>query len=674
VSCNRLFDLTDGLDLDLIESRAWRKHALWSMKLLWSTHVLPLFWLVGAAAHPHDWAPTTLPATHAIPFTVALRPSNRGEVDRLVHEISDPHGKSYGQYLSRAQVKALTATNPVTVSRVQQALAPALCVNKGDWLRCEACGLDELGLIFGTTFVALRHEAGAARVAVVATGNLVVPALARPDVVFVTGLARLPDNVSRLAKAARASAAATSGGAGPSRWTVVPDTIRLMYNVSVAAPPSMTVVQAAAIAQGYHFERQSDLSAFGRAVGMPNLTIHEVDGDKNTAVDANNTEAPLDIQMLASSGLGNTNVIWNWGGNDGAYDGWIFALANSLADASDAQRPSVVSSSFAWPEEFQCGGEGGPTGNVTHADCAGADSRTYMDRTNAALQKLALLGTTLLVSSGDSGAHGRLDALCTRRAPWYPSLFPNSPPPSERMRPNYPASSPFVTSVGGTMLAGHVDTAGVTAPICGALPHGAPPCAGSAAREVVATTSGIFPNVTGASAITSGGGFSNASAAPAYQRAAVAAYLANRSGAVPDTALFNSTGRAYPDISAVAAGYYMHMNGRDKFQVDGTSASTPVIAGLVARINAHRAARGRPAVGFLNPLLYRVFAEAPRAFNDITQGNNRCTEWGCSCQYGFGAAKGWDAATGLGSPNFGRLLEAIDKIDDAREALTQNRS
>jgi hypothetical protein len=41
--------------------------------------------------------------------------------------------------------------------------------------------------------------------------------------------------------------------------------------------------------------------------------------------------------------------------------------------------------------------------------------------------------------------------------------------------------------------------------------------------------------------------------------------------------------------------------------VDGTSAAAPTIAGLVALINAHRAKRGRPALGFANPLLYQVF-------------------------------------------------------------------
>jgi kumamolisin len=65
----------------------------------------------------------------------------------------------------------------------------------------------------------------------------------------------------------------------------------------------------------------------------------------------------------------------------------------------------------------------------------------------------------------------------------------------------------------------------------------------------------------------------------------------------------------------------------------GTSAVAPLWAGLIARINA---LTGR-AAGFVNAALYRQ----PTALRDITQGNNG----------GFAASPGWDACTGLGSPD-----------------------
>jgi hypothetical protein len=56
------------------------------------------------------------------------------------------------------------------------------------------------------------------------------------------------------------------------------------------------------------------------------------------------------------------------------------------------------------------------------------------------------------------------------------------------------------------------------------------------------------------------------------------------------------------------------------------------------------------------------------AYNDITVGSNKCTESGCLCHTGFEAEPGWDASTGLGTPNLGRMLAALDVIDERREA------
>jgi len=278
----------------------------------------------------------------------------------------------------------------------------------------------------------------------------------------------------------------------------------------------------------------------------------------------------------------------------------------------------------------------------------------YINRTNVEFQKVGLLGVTVLVASGDSGAHGRTDESCI--------LNP-------KMHPAYPAASPFVTAVGGTQYSGDVSTTGVTAPVCtgGKLSL---PCAGTG-HEVTASTD---PKCNGCrqqrARITSGGGFSNLSPQPSWQHDAVAAYL-EQTDSLPPAKDFNAAGRGYPDVSALSHQYVVELNGSLGL-VDGTSAATPVMAGLVTLINAHRAANGRPTVGFLNPLLYKVFAADPTAFNDITEGSNACTESGCLCKTGFSATKGWDAATGLGSPNFGRLIEAIDRIDEARERRIAN--
>ena len=103
--------------------------------------------------------------------------------------------------------------------------------------------------------------------------------------------------------------------------------------------------------------------------------------------------------------------------------------------------------------------------------------------------------------------------------------------------------------------------------------------------------------------------------------------------------------RGVPDVAADAdpqTGYDVLVDGT-RAVIGGTSAVAPLWAGLIARINA---LAGRPA-GFVNPALYRQ----PAALRDITQGNNG----------GFSASAGWDACTGLGSPD-GTKVAAITNL------------
>ncbi|HUN42722.1 MAG TPA: S53 family peptidase [Acetobacteraceae bacterium] len=93
--------------------------------------------------------------------------------------------------------------------------------------------------------------------------------------------------------------------------------------------------------------------------------------------------------------------------------------------------------------------------------------------------------------------------------------------------------------------------------------------------------------------------------------------------------------RGIPDVSGNAdpeTGYAIRVDGT-QVVVGGTSAVAPLWAGLIARINA---GKGR-SVGLVNPLLYR----APGALRDVAQGTNGT----------YDATAGWDACTGLGSPN-----------------------
>ena len=130
-----------------------------------------------------------------------------------------------------------------------------------------------------------------------------------------------------------------------------------------------------------------------------------------------------------------------------------------------------------------------------------------------------------------------------------------------------------------------------------------------------------------------GGGVSTVFALPTWQANAGVPAPASSSG-----------GRGVPDVSGDASpetGYDILVDGQQEV-VGGTSAVAPLWAGLIALLNQQL---GRK-VGFLNPQIYAI---GKSAFFDITSGSNGS----------FSAGPGWDACTGLGSPNGKALLTAL---------------
>lgn len=112
------------------------------------------------------------------------------------------------------------------------------------------------------------------------------------------------------------------------------------------------------------------------------------------------------------------------------------------------------------------------------------------------------------------------------------------------------------------------------------------------------------------------------------------------------------SGRGYPDVSAVGDNIVVFTMGAPTL-IGGTSASCPVWAALLTRINDERLKAGKPTVGYVNPTLYKN----PQAMHDITVGSNP----GCNTN-GFTASAGWDPVTGLGTPNYPALLKVFMSI------------
>lgn len=242
--------------------------------------------------------------------------------------------------------------------------------------------------------------------------------------------------------------------------------------------------------------------------------------------------------------------------------------------------------------------------SVSFGDPERSFTPEYLYRIDDELAKLCSRGVTVLVASGDCGVQDD----CKQSS----CASPNA---------DFPASSPHTVGVGATQI----------------LSGG----------EVVSSTA------TG-SRITSGGMFSRVFPRPSYADAAASAYFA-RAPSLP-TFPFNRTGSFSADVSMVGHNYPVSIAGRTQ-SVDGTSASTPAMAAVIAVVNAGRAAAGMPPVGLFTPALYTDSA-VQAAFYDVTSGNNACGETVC-CSSGFEAVQGWDPASGVGTPRVQKLMAAL---------------
>jgi len=222
-----------------------------------------------------------------------------------------------------------------------------------------------------------------------------------------------------------------------------------------------------------------------------------------------------------------------------------------------------------------------------------------MQAMDQAFQAAAALGINVCCASGDNGSS---DGVTDGQA-----------------HVDFPASSPHVLACGGTRLEATYDTL---------------------SSQYVISSEVVWNDDPAASA--TGGGVSDVFPLPVWQ--------ANAN--IPASINDQHSGRGVPDVSGDAdpqTGYKVRVDGQNVV-FGGTSAVAPLWAGLIALINQQLG----QSVGFLNPILYQnydLFAQV-NALQDVTSGNNG----------GYSAKQGWDACTGLGSPDGANLLDALNAL------------
>lgn len=553
-------------------------------------------------------------------FTVGMPMKDFPLLERTLDEVSNPKSKRYGQWLSKEEADAIAATPENIAAEVKKwaTSTGAHCERKPEAFSCTGTVKSIERLLNGelSTYVNKQNGEKIIRTSMNKPGS--IPTSLAGKVTVLTGLTQLPLGDYRAGKM-RPFASYTAGA----DYSIVPETLNKLYQHE-GADESANSQSGPIEFQNYPAILRSDNDAFATSVGISKWTI-PANQTIGTFAPQPAAESALDEQYLvAMSPLASK---WYWTVAD-----WQFEFANQVLSMTNAQVPSVMSISYAWYELDQCDISPGV------APCTGvpvpAGSAAFVSAVNQLFAKIGARGISLLSASGDSGAHGRTDSGCT----------------DPKTRPDYPAASPYVTAVGATELSGGTTGTAFKAPICKSTLK----CA-DGGTEVVASRKTI-------SFFSSGGGFSTLTPQPAWQKAVVAKYLA--SGAfLPGPNDFNKSNYAFPVLSALGHNYYVEIGGAVQ-AVDGTSAATPVISGLITALNGWRIANGKPLLGYLNPLLYQIYDTNPAAFNDVTSGDNACTEGACPCpaKTGFGAAVGYDAVTGLGTPNYDTIKATITAL------------
>ena len=308
----------------------------------------------------------------------------------------------------------------------------------------------------------------------------------------------------------------------------------------------------------------------------------KVDGTtyKNDPTGSLDDEITQDIETATAIAQGVTVQVYCSVSNE---DGWRAFLGRVMSPQGSENTPVVCSSSWF----------------INARDDSGSAGQGLLDTLSGMFAKLAPLGVSIFIASGDEGANSGIDTSC---------------------HVQYPGSDPWITSCGGTMVT-----------------RNAGPPATIKDEWVWSDES----NGWGAT----GGGVSDYFAVPSYQTAA---------GVSPVSKNDNKVRRGVPDIAGMVALTGLRVNGGG-FSFTGTSCVDPLYAGLAAVLAE---ALGEP-LGFLNPTLYFLGSSV---CNDITYGNNDPNISPDSPYYsaaaGWDACTGWGSIDGTKLLNaFKRLYQ-----------------
>lgn len=560
-----------------------------------------------------------VPAAQPLQLVLPLR-SRNAALERFAASVSTPGSPEYGQYRSIAQLSRTFGASPATRRRALAFLTHAGATH---------VSIDSTGLfahatltagraqhVFHTPLARFRGAAGARYIAPIGAGAASaatrLPAGLQGVATAVIGLSTRPlvgaragsfahdwHGVTPLAHVAADTGSAAQRTGTPAGCAAGVGTMGFTPNQYLTAYGFAPLQTAGTLGQGETVAlieidgfKDADINMFAQCFGLSVPAINAYGVGVHHAL-APGGESTLDLEVLDAAAPQLKEIDVYEAHADPAET--LNALTAPLHNRK--HKPQIVSASLG----------------LCEPDVFGAISQRGVNQAEASLAMASAAGITFLASSGDSGSADCSD---------------NRGVPTHRLSVNYPASSWWVTGVGGTNFLLNPDNTLQT--------------------QAVWNDDALQPGSAG------GGGLSRAFRRPNYQKGTVSP----NARAVPDVAMLADIVPGYAIYCSAAGDCVNNQNPNPWSTVGGTSAGTPLLAGGFALVDQQLQAAGRADLGLVNPLLYSIgrSSSAASVFSDVTIGSNDVFPFvggkalGC-CN----AGTGFDIASGWGSVNVAGL-------------------
>jgi subtilase family serine protease len=442
---------------------------------------------------------------------------------------------------------------------------------------------------------------------------------------------------------------------------LTPADVGTIYNIPSPNTGLMGSGQTIAI-MGQTAVVAGDIANFqAAALVSPNTPVMTLIPNTGASTIFTGDEAESDLDLEYSSSIANkATVNFVYTGNSpnfGVFDSFIYAIEYGIGN--------IIS--------------------LSYGQCEPDLGQSFFNEYESFFQQASAQGQTIINSAGDSGSsacYGDGSAASSQ----------------EQLAVSYPASSSYVTGLGGTEFPANDITSTNSNGVAVVGSNSATYWSKASGTDVISSALAYIPEMAwnddaaALSASTSGG----TTFSPSSGGGGVSIFEARptwQSGTIGGVAIPSGSFRLVPDISLDSspddAGYLYCSsdNGTDGvgfagsctngFRVSsaftdsgdltvagGTSFAAPIFAGMLAIINQ---AKGyTTGQGNINPTLYTLAANSSTyssAFHDITSGTNACSAGITVCGTGaqtsdYAAEAGYDEATGLGSVNLNNLIQA----------------